>query len=373
MHCRNTYIQVDLDAIAENTRALKAEIGNVKMLAVVKANAYGHGLLNVAKTALNNGAEMLGVAIPEEGVELRGGGVTAPILVLGGVNDTGAEAAVRYGLIQTVFDRAGVERLSRACEKLDRDAEMHLKLDTGMGRIGVRTEDEVKGVLDALKECPRVHMTGVFTHFSDADGESEDYTRLQMERFEHLCSLLPGGITHHAAASAAMLRFPATRYDMVRAGIALYGYSPVETKVKLRPALSYFTEIVYIKTVHPGDQLSYGRTFTASAPMKVATLAVGYGDGYHRLAGGEAYVLIGGKKCKVLGRVCMDQMLVDVTDTQASVGDTAVLLGRQGNEQIDAEQLAKWANTICWEVLLSATARVPIEYIGSGKGTENAQ
>jgi len=364
LHCRNTFIQVDLSAIAENTRALKKEIGNVKMLAVVKANAYGHGLLKVAKTALENGAEMLGVAIPEEGIELRNGGVTAPVLVLGGVNETGAEASVRYDLIQTVFDRAGVERLNRACEKWGKEAQMHLKLDTGMGRIGARTEEEVQDVLDALKECPAVRLTGVFTHFSDADGAGEEYTRAQMAKFSRLCAMLPDDILHHAAASAAMLRFPEARYDMVRAGIALYGYSPVKTDVKLRPALSYFTEIVYIKEVNPGDQISYGRTFTAPGPMRVATLAVGYGDGYHRLAGEKAYVLIGGKKCKVLGRVCMDQMMVDISGTDARVGDTAVLMGRQGNECIDAEQVAAWAGSICWEVLLSATARVPIEYIG---------
>lgn len=363
MHCRNTIIEVDLNAIAHNVRELKKEIGETKMLAVVKANAYGHGLISVAHTALRNGACMLGVAIPEEGIALRNSGVEAPILVLGGVNDMGMEAAVKYHLIQTVFTSESIKRLNAACEKLEETAQVHLKLDTGMGRIGARTEDEIREILDTLKACDRVVLTGVFTHFSDADGEEEAYTRLQMARFEKLCALLPENIIHHAAASAAMLRFPEARYDMVRAGIALYGYSPVKTEVELIPALSYYTEVVYIKDVAAGDQLSYGRTFTANGPMRVATLAVGYGDGYHRMAGNEAYVLIGGRRCKVLGRVCMDQMLCDVTGTEAKVGDRAVLLGRQGEEMIDAEKLAAWAGTIPWEVLLSATARVPVQYI----------
>ena len=363
MNFRNTFIQVDLNKIAHNVRELKREIGDTRMLAVVKANAYGHGLLRVARTAIKNGACMLGVAIPEEGIELREGGVTAPVLVLGGVNRMGAWAAVKYRLTQTVFTVEGVRRLNAACEEMNGTAEVHLKLDTGMGRIGVRTESEIREILNALSECPRVKLTGVFTHFSDADGETEDYTRMQMERFDRLCALLPEGILRHAAASAAMLRFPEARYDMVRAGIAMYGYSPVKTPLSLQPALSFNTEIVYIKEISAGDQLSYGRTFTASGPMRVATLAVGYGDGYHRAAGTDAYVLIGGKKCKVLGRVCMDQMLCDVTGTEACPGDRAVLLGTQNGESIDAQQLADWAGTVCWEVLLSATARVPIEYI----------
>lgn len=364
MHCRGTFIQVDLSAIRDNTIALKEKFGNTRMLAVVKANAYGHGLLQVARVALENGADMLGVAIPEEGVVLRENGIRAPILVLGGVNVPGASASVRFHLTQTVFDRVGVEQLQAQCEALGTEAEVHLKLDTGMGRIGARTEEEVKDVLDALNRCSLVHLTGVFTHFSDADGEEETYSLMQMQRFEKMCSLLPPDILHHAAASAGMLRFDHARYDMVRAGIVLYGYAPVKTDVSVRPALSFFTEAVYVKDIKKGDQLSYGRTFTAPRDMRVATLAVGYGDGYHRAAGDKAYVLMHGKRCKVLGRICMDQMLVDVTGLDVQKGDPAVLLGSQGNERIDAEELASWTGTICYEVLLSATARVPIEYVG---------
>ncbi len=364
MQCRNTYIEVDLSAIAENTRALKKWVGEKRILAVVKANAYGHGILPVARTALDNGAEMLGVAIPEEGVELRRNGITAPILILGGVNHFGAETAVRYRLTCTVFDLNGVRQLADACRTLQKEADVHIKLDTGMGRIGVRTADEVQCVLEEIRRNPALHLTGAFTHFSDADGETEDYTLSQMRRYEELSALLPSGIIHHAAASAGMLRFPNAHYDMVRAGIALYGCAPVPTGLSLRPALSFYSEIVYVKQVSAGDQLSYGRTFTAPAPMTVATVAVGYGDGYHRAAGEKAYVLIHGKRCKVLGRVCMDQMLVDVTGIDARIGDQVVLLGCQEQEVISADELASWSGTISWEVLLSATARVPVNYIG---------
>ena len=364
MYCRGTYIQVDLSAIRHNAQELKHKIGPTRMLAIVKANAYGHGLLQVARAATENGADMLGVAIPEEGITLREGGIKAPILVLGGVNVLGAAASARYHLIQTVFDANGVEQLQAQCEALDTSCEVHVKLDTGMGRIGVRNQEELAHVLEAIKRCPLVHLNGAFTHFSDADGESEDYSRMQMKRFDELCRLMPKNILHHVSASAGILRFPDARYDMVRAGIALYGYAPVKTELDLRPALSFYSEVVFVKDIREGDQISYGRTFTAPRDMRIATLAVGYGDGYHRAAGEKAYVLLQGKRCKVLGRICMDQMLVDVTGLNVKKGDRAVLLGRQGEEKIDAEELASWAGTICWEVLLSATARVPIEYAG---------
>lgn len=366
MQYRGTYIQVDLSAIARNTAALKRAVAPAQMMAVVKANAYGHGLIKTAQTALRSGADCLGVALPEEGEALRAAGVTAPILVLGPVNRQGAEASVRWGLTQTVFDPERAEMLEQAAEAQGKTALVHIKCDTGMGRIGVREEEELAALLSKIGECPHVRLTGAFTHFADADGEGEEYTRFQIARFEEMRRLLPRGILIHASASAAGARYPEARYDMVREGISLYGCPPVREEIPLEPALSWHTEISYIKTIPAGACVSYGRAFRAARETRVATLPVGYGDGYHRALSGKAQVLIAGKRCPVIGRVCMDQIMVDVTalsPAEAFMGAPVVLLGRQGGQEITADQLAAWAGTISYEMLLAATARVPIRYI----------
>jgi len=365
---RGTYIRVDLNAIAENARALRASIGDTPhMLAVVKANAYGHGLVQVAKAALSSGADWLGVAIPEEGEALRQAGIAAPILVLGAVNERGAQASVRFSLTQAVFDRDRVRYLEKAAAQQDSVALAHIKCDTGMGRIGVRTEEEMRAVLEEIRLSPHVRLTGAFTHLADADGDSADYSLAQIAKFDVLRAFLPQGMICHAAASAAAVRYPQARYQMVRQGISLYGCPPVPMDIPLSPALSWHTEIAYVKTIAPGECVSYGCTFRAERETRVATLPVGYGDGYHRALSGKAQVLIGGRRCPVIGRVCMDQIMADVTDLppgDCQIGAPVVLLGRQGNEEIPAEELAAWAGTISYEMLLAATARVPILYAG---------
>lgn len=364
---RGTWIQVDLRAIARNTASLRRACGDTPhMMAVVKANAYGHGIVRTAKTALANGADWLGVALPEEGEKLRLSGVEAPILVLGAVNAQGAEASVRYGLTQTVFDARRVEYLENAAARLGMEAQVHIKCDTGMGRIGVRSAEELQAVLSALEKAPHVHLTGAFTHFADADGEEEDYTRGQIAAFEEMRRLLPQDILFHAAASAAAIRYPEARYQMVRQGISLYGCPAANGGPPLEPALSWHTQIIHVKEIAPGDCIGYGCTFRAEKRMRVATLSVGYGDGYHRALSGKAQVLIHGTRCPVLGRICMDQMMADVSalsEGDAALGTEAVLLGRQGGEEISAGELAAWAGTISYEMLLSPNARVPVIYI----------
>ncbi len=369
MQYRRTYIQVDLNAIAENTEALRRSIAPTRhMMAVVKANAYGHGMVPVANTALRHGADWLGVAIPEEGETLRNAGIDAPILVLGAVNAPGAAASVRFGLTQAVFDRERVRLMEEAAKAQGKTAFVHVKCDTGMGRIGVRTGDELRAVLDEISVSPHVKLTGAFTHFADADGADEVYSRRQIEAFEQFRAILPKDILFHAAASAAGCRYPQARYDLVRQGISLYGCPPVKECPEVRPALSWHTEVVYVKTIGPGECVSYGCTFKAGRETRVATLPVGYGDGYHRALSGRAQVLIGGKRCPVIGRVCMDQIMADVTDLpECPIGAPAVLLGRQGTEEISADELASWAGTISYEMLLSATARVPVVYVSEGE------
>ena len=351
---------VHLDQIRRNFLAIRGQVpGSAGVMAVVKADAYGHGLVQVAKVCLEAGAAMLAVAVPEEGALLREAGVTAPILVLGAATPDGAALGVRSGLTLTVCTPAMVRSAADAARNCGRTAEVHIAIDSGMCRIGCRDENEVLAVWTACREAG-VRLTGAFTHFCDADGEDLAFTREQFRRFEAMTKPLPAGILRHCANSAAIHRMPEAALDMVRAGISLYGYPPVpDAGIELKPCLDWTTEVTHVKTIAPGDTVSYGRTFTADRPMRVATVACGYGDGYHRAASGRAEVIIRGRRVPVIGRICMDQMMADVSavpDTQP--GDRVTLLGRDGEAAVDAEDLARWAGTISYEVLLAPTGRV---------------
>ena len=354
---RYHFCEIDLAAIRHNVGVMKSHIaGGARFLAVVKADAYGHGAVPVAKAALEAGADMLAVAIPEEGIELREAGIAAPILVLGGIEESAAEAVVQNDLTQVVFDERRIRALAQAGQKLGRCAKVHLKLDTGMNRIGVRTAEEAQA------------LTGCFTHMATADEPDPTGTLRQIERFEALCKAVkavhPGEIICHGANTASIFRYPQLHADMVRGGLALYGYPPVPEATGLQPAMRWVTRGIYVKTIAPGDRVSYGGTFEATRPTVVMTLPVGYADGYRRGISGKGCVLVRGRRAPILGRVCMDQMMVDVTDIPgAQEGDEAVLLGRQGDEQIDAEEMAAWLDTISYEVLCSPSKRVPRVYI----------
>ena len=356
---------IDLAALRENVRLIRQTLpARTMLLAVVKADAYGHGIVQVARNALHAGADWLAVARTDEGGVLRRAGVTAPILVLGAASGQEIGDGVRNHLTLTVTDPRMVHAVQRWAAKEGRRGLVHLKIDTGMGRIGVRDEDEVRAMLTALDACLDVSLTGVFTHFADADGDSDAYTRMQLTRFNQLTSMLPDGIIRHCANSAAIHRYPEAAMDMVRAGISMYGYPPVPTALPLRPVMEWRTAVTYVKTVHPGDKVSYGCTFTADKPMTLATVACGYGDGYHRCASGRAEVIIQGVRCPVIGRICMDQMMADVSALDDVVpGDEAVLIGCEGDSVITAEDLGAWSGTISYEVLLAATERVHRRWI----------
>ena len=361
------YAEVDLGRIEENMEAMKEHLRpGTKMYGVVKTDAYGHGAVPVAKAALEAGADMLAVAIPEEGIELREAGIAAPILVLGGIEESAAEAVVQNDLTQVVFDERRIRALAQAGQKLGRCAKVHLKLDTGMNRIGVRTAEEAQALTRLIDSLPGVALTGCFTHMATADEPDPTGTLRQIERFEVLCKAVkaahPGEIICHGANTASIFRYPQLHADMVRGGLALYGYPPVPEATGLQPAMRWVTRGIYVKTIAPGDRVSYGGTFEATRPTVVMTLPVGYADGYRRGISGKGCVL--GRRAPILGRVCMDQMMVDVTDIPgAQEGDEAVLLGRQGDEQIDAEEMAAWLDTISYEVLCSPSKRVPRVYI----------
>ncbi len=367
---RQTQIVIDLGAVKHNYLLMAGQMQpGVRVMAVVKANAYGHGIIEVAKTVTAAGCNDLAVAIPEEGVLLRDNGITANILVMGAATEITAETAIRRGLIQTVFEPDTIRFLDEVAQRIGNPALVHVKLDTGMGRIGLRTEGEADALALAISQAKNVKVTGIYTHFADADhlteqGNITDYTKMQLTQFDVLRAHFDPSIPAHAANSAMSLASPQAAYSMIREGISLYGYPPVPTKLDFRRALRWEAEVVYAKDVSPGESIGYGCTFTADRPMRVATVAVGYGDGYHRLISNRGQMLISGKRVNIIGRICMDQTMADVSalpDLQA--GAQAVLIGTQGGESIGADEVAGWAETISYEVLLAITARVPRVYL----------
>ena len=353
---------VDLHAIEDNMRQIRSDVPeNVRVLAVVKADGYGHGAVETAHAAIAGGADMLAVAAVSEGMQLREAGITAPVLVLGAVTACDAANGVKYDLIQTVCSEEMVLLCEQAAAEQKKQTEVHLKVDTGMGRIGIRSESERDGILRLLKECSHVRLSGVFTHFSDADGDEDgmQYTHMQYDRFMKMIAPLPQGIIRHCCNSAAIHRFPGMALDMVRAGISLYGYPPVPGEYGLRPCMSWKATISFVKELEAEAYISYGRTYKSPHPVRTATITCGYADGYHRAGGEKGYILIHGKKAKILGRICMDQMVADISGIEdVKPGDEAVLLGKSGNESITAEDLARWAGTISYEILCSSSGRV---------------
>ena len=375
MNPRNRRV-VDPGKIEQNMREICSALPeHVRALAVVKADGYGHGALQTARAAIHGGASMLAVASVDEGTALRDGGIRIPILVLGAVTGYDVKQGVEAGLIQTVCSPDMVRMCESAATETGKQTEVHLKIDTGMGRIGIRTEKEKEQVMKTLRECPHVKLGGAFTHFADADDgeDGERYTEQQFRRFLELTDGLPEDVIRHCCNSAAIHRHPEMHLDMVRAGISLYGYPPVKTDMSLEPCMTWTATVSYVKELAPGSFVSYGRTWQANRTIRAATVTCGYGDGYHRSASGKACVLIHGKRAAVIGRICMDQMVADVTDIpDVKPGDDVILIGREGHEQITAEDLAKWSGTISYEILLSVGSRVKKEIIHSAyrKGDE---
>ena len=367
---RKNFVTIDLAAIRHNYALQKKLAGpDVEVMAVVKADAYGHGMSEAADTLFRDGVRHFAVALAEEGIQLRNNGIEGEILILGAATKAAAAQAIRYDLTQTVFTVEMLSFLENEAAKQDRQALVHIKLDTGMGRIGLRTEEEARELNKLLGACPHVKATGIYTHFAVADepldgGQLNPFTREQLRRFEQLRGCFDPALTAHVANSAMGLLQPG-QYQMVRQGISLYGYPPVETNLEFRPALRWQTEITHVKDVFPGDAIGYGCTFVADKPMRIATVAVGYGDGYHRSASNRGHMLVHGKRAPIVGRVCMDQTMVDVTDIPGvTPGDEVVLIGAQGEEFLSAEELARAADTISYEVLLAISLRVPKQFIG---------
>jgi alanine racemase len=357
---------VDLEAIAHNVRRVVEMVGpQVAVLAVLKADGYGHGMVRVARTALNNGARYLGVASVNEGALLRQSGISSPILVLGFTPAWQARELVLNNLSGTVFDLDVAQAIGRASRELDRPVSVHVKVDSGMGRLGL-LPDEVLPFVLGLRQVPGLMLEGIFTHFSVADSD-QAYTRWQLGRFRSVLEALAGaGIQFrlvHAANSAAILTLPESHFNLVRPGIALYGLQPSD-QVRLpddfRPALSFKTQVAQVKRLPAGSYVSYGNTYRTAGEQRIAVLPVGYADGFRRTPRHWGEVLVRGQRAPIVGRVCMDQTMIDVTAIpEVRQGDEVVLIGEQGDERITAEDVAERLGTVNYEVVSEILARVP--------------
>ncbi len=356
---------MQLDAIGHNLGVVRDAAPGRKVLAVVKADAYGHGIVQVAQRLQTDGVDGFGVALAEEGIALREAGITRAILVLNGIHGAAHEEIIRVGLTPVVYELS--EASSFDAVSSGRPVDVHLKVDTGMGRLGVPLEG-LQSFLRELRRFPSIRIAGLMTHLSTADGDREyvaeqlagfDRAEGLVRRFGHEPSVL------HAANSAAVFRHPETHFDWVRPGLALYGYAGADSiDAPLRPAMRWRTEVLRVRTLQPGESAGYGRSFVASRETRLATLPVGYGDGLLRSASDRAEVLIRGRRCPIVGNIAMDLTTVDVTALPAvEIGDEALLLGEQDGESLDARDLAAAARTIPYEVLTNVSRRVPRVYL----------
>lgn len=366
---RPTIAKIYVDNLIYNYRQFKSLLGNdIEIAPVVKADAYGHGAVECATALANEGVKTFCVAFFDEGLELREAGIEQDILLMGSTLESWADQIIQYDLIPAVFEYKAAESFSAAAKKKNKICNIHIKVDTGMGRIGFDYANAAKEI-QKISKLDNIKIQGIFTHYASADEKDKEYTHLQKQRFFSVISELKAmGIEipkKHTANSAGSIDLDQKDMEMIRLGISLYGYYPSGevdlNKVKLKPVMELETEIAYIKTVHKGDSISYNRRFTADKDMIVGTLPIGYADGYRREFRNKAFVEIKGNKANVLGTVCMDQTMVDLTDiNEAKKGDKAILFGPG---LIGADSLAAIADTISYEILCGISKRVPRVYI----------
>ncbi len=367
---RPTVMEVDLSALTHNLQCIRAHVGAAKIMAVVKANAYGHGLAECARQLAADGADYLGVALVEEGIELRRAGITKSILVFGGIWGGQIAHYLDYDLDITASSADKLHAIDETAAASGRRARVHLKIDTGLGRIGVQW-DRLSPFADAVLAARNCDIIGVFSHFATADEADQTFAREQLRRFhETLDYLRSRGITWqyaHTANSAAILTLPEATFDMVRPGLILYGVAPgthLQNVLPLRAAMTLKSKVVYFKVIHAGQGISYGQHFHAEHDTRIATVPVGYGDGYFRRLSGRGEVLIRGSRHPIVGNVCMDQMMVDIgPGGTAYNGDEVVLIGAQDKETITVAELAETLETTPHEILTSTNLRVPRVYL----------
>ncbi|MCY8378726.1 alanine racemase [Bacillus haynesii] len=368
---RKTWAEIDLTALKENVRNMKRHIGeHVHLMAVVKANAYGHGDAQVAKAALAEGASILAVALLDEALSLRAQGIEEPILVLGAVPPEYASIAAEKRIIVTGYSVGWLKDVLGFLGETEAPLEYHLKIDTGMGRLGCKTEEEIKEMMEMTESSDKLNCTGVFTHFATADEKDTDYFDMQLDRFKELISPLPlDRLMVHSSNSAAGLRFREQLFNAVRFGIGMYGLAPSteikdELPFRLREVFSLHTELTHVKKIKKGESVSYGATYTAKRDEWIGTVPVGYADGWlRRLAGTE--VLIDGKRQKIAGRICMDQFMISLAE-EYPVGTKVTLIGKQKDEWISVDEIAQNLQTINYEITCMISSRVPRMFLENG-------
>lgn len=368
---RPTVVEINLEAITANVRAIRQAVGPlVKIMPAVKADGYGHGSVQISRAVISGGADVLGVASLEEAMTLRDAGITAPILILGCSTYDSTPDIIEHGISATVCDLGFAEVLSEEAVRQGKTALAHVKVDTGMGRIGV-PPSQASELVTTMAKTPVIKLEGIFTHFPSSDEPDRAFTEEQIRVFKSILSDLDvRGITPeiaHASNSAAVLDYPEANLDMVRPGLIAYGLYPtpdVSRSIKLQPALTFKTRIMFIKESPAGTTVSYGRTYTTKRTTKVATIAVGYADGFSRDLSNRGQVAVRGRRVPVIGRVCMDQTMIDVTDVpDVQVGDEVILLGG-GYDFMSVERVAEMLNTIPHDVICAIGKRVPRVYSG---------
>ena len=370
------YAEVDLDAIVSNMRNMKAHVkADTRMLGVIKTDGYGHGSIPIAK-ALEKLEGMYGfaVATAEEAFELRENGIMLPILVLGYTFPYSYAKMVESDISSAVFQTDAVELLAKEAVKQHKKAKVHIKVDTGMGRIGIMPDDEGMNFIRRTAETEGIEIEGIFTHFARADEKDKDCALKQLavfRRFTEEAENIPGlkGLIKHCSNSAGILEIPEANMDVVRAGISLYGLAPSGevdmSRIPLKPALSLYSTVIYVKWLPAGSPISYGGTYVTDKRRRIATVPIGYGDGYPRGLSGKGEVLIRGQRAPILGRICMDQFMVDVTDIpDVREGDKVTLIGRDKEEVISAEELGALSGRFNYELVCMLNKRIPRVYTG---------
>jgi alanine racemase len=367
---RPVWAEIDHAALRANVETLARAVAPAAVLAVVKADAYGHGAVEVARTALASGASALGVALVEEAVELRDAGVDAPIVVLSEPSTASADEVVARGITPVVYSEAGIGALAKAAAAAGTRIGVHLKVDTGMHRVGCPPA-AARARAELIASFGELRLAGLMTHLAVADEPGHPYTEQQLDRFDAVVAdLAPAdGVVLHAANTAAAIDLLRARYDLVRLGIGLYGIPPsdaLEGRIALRPVMSLRAEVTHVQRLAAGEGVSYGLRFTTDRPTTVATVPAGYADGVPRRlgdVGGE--VLVRGRRCRIAGTVTMDQLMVDAGDLPVAPGDEVVLIGRQGGEVIEAAEWARRLDTIAYEIVCGIGPRVPRHHLGS--------
>lgn len=366
---RPTLVEVDLSRLADNFKKIQSKVAPAKMMPILKANAYGHGLVKVASLMQSLGADYLGVAVLEEGILLRESGITTPILVTGGILGNQLPHFIKHDLTITASSIEKLWQVDEVAEQLGVTARVHLKIDTGMERIGIHYYS-AEELLQTAVQCQHIDVEGIFSHFANAEAADLSYSRLQLERFHEVLHFyekhhLPVPRLRHMANSGGILQIPEAYFDIVRPGLLLFGVYPdpaTYRSIRVQPALSWKSRVVYFKVIKPGHPVGYGSTWQTDHMVRAVTVPVGYGDGYFRSMSAKAHVVIRGVKYPVVGQISMDQIVVNIEWDSAYNDDEVVLIGETEGERITVEDLASWAGTIPYEILTNINTRVPRVY-----------